>query len=184
MLLALALSTVLADQASKAYAVAHWKNAPPQMLLGGIFQIRYAENSGAFLSLFANLSPEFRFWFLTIGNGAMIGGLAAYLMSVRKISMPMFLALALLVGGGIGNLIDRVRFQFVIDFFYIEIGILHTGVFNIADMAITSAFVVMLVLAFQRESPAGEKTPEFVPGSRDGDRDAVPSPAAVEGRQS
>ena len=53
-------------------------------------------------------------------------------------------ALSSVISGGIGNLIDRVWRGSVIDFVYIGVGPIHTGVFNIADMAITGGLLVML----------------------------------------
>jgi signal peptidase II len=85
---------------------------------------------------------------LTVANGAVLIALAAYLLAARRMHFWTFLPLALVIGGGIGNLIDRVRFGYVIDFFNLGIGNLRTGIFNVADMAITAGFLIMLPLAF------------------------------------
>ena len=53
-------------------------------------------------------------------------------------------ALSSVISGGVGNLIDRIWRGSVIDFIYIGVGPLHTGVFNIADMAITGGLMLML----------------------------------------
>jgi signal peptidase II len=55
--------------------------------------------------------------------------------------------IAFIIGGGIGNLIDRLRYGgFVTDFIYLAAGPLHTGVFNIADMAITGGVIAIVIL--------------------------------------
>jgi len=162
-LLTLCLVTVGLDQWTKWYAVHHWKGAPPQIYLNGIFRIEYAENHGAFLSLLANTPPEVRFWILTVSNGFILLGLAIGLVVPRRVGMSSFLPLALVVAGGIGNLIDRVRFRYVIDFLNLGIGELRTGIFNVADMAITAGFLLILPFLFQ--SPSSEvPKPDAAPG--------------------
>jgi len=137
-----ALALVL-DQWSKVYAMLHWKDAPVMSFLNDIFRIEYAENHGAFLSLLANMPDEIRFWILTVINGVVLIGLAVYLLAARSISSASFLPLALVVAGGVGNLIDRIRFGYVVDFLNLGIGNLRTGIFNIADMFITAGFLLM-----------------------------------------
>lgn len=150
----LALLTVIVvgvDQWSKVYAVAHWKNAPAQSFLADTFRIQYAQNEGAFLSLFAGLSDPTRFWILTIGNGLLLLAVSVYILRARQMERWAFFALALVVTGGMGNLIDRARFGYVIDYFNIGVGELRSGIFNVADMAITAGFLMMLPLVFRGE---------------------------------
>jgi len=137
-----ALALVL-DQLSKVYAMTHWKDTPVMSFLNDIFRIEYAENHGAFLSLLANMPDEVRFWILTVINGVVLIGLAVYLLAARSVSSASFLPLVLVVAGGVGNLIDRIRFGYVVDFLNLGIGNLRTGIFNIADMFITAGFILM-----------------------------------------
>jgi signal peptidase II len=148
LLLAISAVTVSLDQLSKIYAISHWKGQPPQVFFGDLFRIQYAENDGAFLSLLANMPDAVRFWVLTVINGLVLAGMAGYLLAGRHLNFRTFLPLALIVAGGIGNLIDRIRFNFVVDFFNLGIGNLRTGIFNVADMAITAGFLLMLPLVF------------------------------------
>ncbi|MCA8999859.1 MAG: signal peptidase II [Planctomycetaceae bacterium] len=147
---------VALDQWSKWYAVAHWQGIPRQSFLGDTFRIEYAENHGAFLSFLAGASPEVRFWTLTVMNGLVLVGLAIYLLWSKDVAFWSFFALTLVVGGGIGNLIDRARFHYVIDYFNIGIGSLRSGIFNVADMAITAGFLIMgwLILLDSRQEKA------------------------------
>jgi signal peptidase II len=62
----------------------------------------------------------------------------------RQYSRFEFYAFTLIIGGGIGNLIDRARFQYVVDFLYMGIGKIGTNIFNIADFVIVIGFVMML----------------------------------------
>ncbi len=141
------------DQATKQYAVDHLKGTPPQSYWGDTFRIQYAENPGAFLSLAADLSPTVRFWLLTVSNGIVLAIVGAVLLFRRDIDRLSLIALALILAGGVGNLIDRVTTQegVVIDFLNLGIGGLRTGVFNVADMAITAGFCLLLPHVFRKE---------------------------------
>lgn len=151
----IAVVVVTIDQLSKIYAVSNWKGLPPQSFLGDLFRIEYAQNEGAFLSMFAGLSEQSRFWILVVFNGLILIGVACYLLYDRQVSRWVFFAFAFVVAGGIGNMIDRVRFRYVIDFFNIGVGGIRSGIFNVADMAITAGFLMMLplVLLGERKAP-------------------------------
>lgn len=147
-LTAMILALVGCDQGLKYYAVQNWKGQPDISFAGGMFKIQYAENPGAFLSLLGNFSPEIRFWTLTVANGVLLAGLMIYLLWPSRQHALIFFALGLVLAGGIGNLIDRIRINAVIDFFNLGVGGLRTGIFNIADMAITAGFLLMLPLVY------------------------------------
>lgn len=143
------------DQASKVYAMQHWRATAmePLSFLGGIFRIQYAENPGAFLSLFGGLDPAVRFWVLTVVNGVILAGVGVCLLLAWPRDLWSWTALALILAGGIGNLIDRIRFEnHVIDFLILSTGPLaipwfgeiRTGIFNVADVAITGGFLMLL----------------------------------------
>jgi signal peptidase II len=140
------------DQATKHFAQRHLKGAAPLSYWGDTFRIQYAENPGAFLSLAANLPAAARFWLLTVINGVVLGAVGLYLALKRDLDGLSLAALALILAGGIGNLIDRVTLGgIVVDFLNVGIGGLRTGVFNIADMAITGGFLLLFPSLFQRE---------------------------------
>ena len=151
LLLVLLVSLVGCDQASKEYAVTHWKGQPRQSYLGDLFRIEYAENSGAFLSLFGNLSPNVRYAILVIGNGLLMMVLVIGILLMPQIDRWSYLAWALVFAGGIGNLIDRIRINAVIDFLNLGIGPVRTGIFNVADMAITAGFLMLVPQIFRGE---------------------------------
>jgi signal peptidase II len=117
--------------------------------LGGSVRLEYMENPGAFLSLGARLPDEARLWLLTIGVGVVLA-ILAYFLFRRKYGTSMTVALSLLLGGGASNLFDRAfRPQgTVIDFMNIGIGSLRTGVFNVADVAITTGVCIMVLDSF------------------------------------
>lgn len=167
LMLVLLVSLVGCDQASKQYAVTHWKNQPRQSYVNDVFRIEYAENRGAFLNLFGNLAPAVRYAILVVGNGVLLVVLAVAILWMPQIDRWSYIAWAMVFAGGIGNLIDRIRINAVIDFLNLGIGPLRTGIFNVADMAITAGFVMLLPQIFRGEAKEPEAQP--VPG--------IPSPA-------
>ncbi|MFO1096332.1 MAG: signal peptidase II [Planctomycetaceae bacterium] len=157
------------DQASKGYATDHWQHTErnPMLVVGQSFFIQYAVNRGAFLSLFANLPEQVRLLLLVVMNGIVLSGVAFVLLFRSGWNKWTFVALALLLAGGVGNLIDRLSLGGVIDFMVIDfsaltgIGWLRTGVFNVADVAITTGFLMLLPQLMRKDPkrpPAAEAT--------------------------
>jgi signal peptidase II len=143
--LALLILLILAvDQQTKSLARQNLRGHSPKHF--GVVTLIYAENAGAFLSIGSNLPQRLR---TTIFDGIVtivLAVAAVVLFRGRVQSRGDEVALALIIAGGAGNLIDRLRFGGrVSDFLYLSAGALHTGVFNIADMAIT--FGVLWLLA-------------------------------------
>lgn len=133
-LLLLLLGTVGCDQAAKQLARVRLGDGTIVRLPAGLGELRLAENPGAFLSLGATLPDWMRVWVFTIGVGVGLGALFLYLVCRREMNWLVFLGLALVLGGGISNLIDRVwQAGLVTDYVLLRLGPLHTGVFNLAD---------------------------------------------------
>jgi signal peptidase II len=144
----LVLALLVFDQATKYAARAYLMGAEPILLLNGLARLQYAENSGAFLSLGAGLPPAAQFWIFTALVPIVLGGLVYFVVkSTHHVTNPMAIAIALLVAGGVGNLIDRLLNEGrVIDFMVVGYGWLRTGIFNVADMAIMAG-VILLALS-------------------------------------
>ena len=143
--LALVVTCVGCDQVTKALAAEHLAGRPPVLMLGGVLRLLYAENTGAFLSLGSGLPEAARLWIFVVITGAVLGLLLVYGLTHRDTLRPFeVVALALVVGGGIGNLLDRIFLGLVRDFLFLGVGVLRTGVFNVADMAITGGALLML----------------------------------------
>lgn len=141
--LLLMITTVGCDQITKDIAQERLAAAAPIDYLGGIFTLQYAENTGAFLSFGADFSPTVRFWIFTIGASLLLVPAAVYLFRGR-ISFWTSFGLSLLIGGGIGNLIDRATIGYVIDFMNVGIGSLRSGIFNVADVAIITGAILLI----------------------------------------
>jgi signal peptidase II len=146
------------DQAAKAIAKQTLSSSPPISLLQGIVQFQYAENPGAFLSLGAGLPARTRFLWGVVFIGLTQVVLLGYLFRSTSLSWSQKIGLSLFLGGGLGNLIDRIANDGqVIDFVSLGVGSLRTGIFNVADVAITAG--VLLVLFARGEDPAPSLPP-------------------------
>lgn len=138
--------TVSCDQATKQLAISGLRDGPGHSFLGGFFQLGYAENPGAFLSLFGGLSPQLRFWLLTGGVGTLLLAMIVYALRNRQLTRLQFAGFALFAGGGVSNWLDRVfNDGRVVDFMLMGIGPLRTGVFNVADVAILAGVGLFLL---------------------------------------
>lgn len=120
----------------------------PIIYLGGVFQLVYAENPGAFLGMGSELPKSLRF---IIFGLFVVVGLAVMLWSLikNKMNLSDLLAYSFILAGGIGNVIDRLTHDngHVIDFLFLDFQVapfLRTGVFNVADMAIVLGFFIAL----------------------------------------
>lgn len=133
------------DQATKAVAKNHLSQARPISYLGGTFRLQYMENTGAFMSLGSTMSAESRFWLLIVLTGISVVGMFVLVLMHRGLRPACVIGLSLIIGGGFGNLIDRIfNNGAVIDFMNIGIGGLRTGIFNIADVAITTGALTLI----------------------------------------
>ncbi len=105
------------------------------------------ENSGAFLSAGDSMSKASKQIFLTlIPIVTMILGLV-YLF-LKPVSGNMLVGLCFVIGGGVGNLFDRILYGSVTDFLYLKFGIFQTGIFNMADVSIMAGMSVILLQFF------------------------------------
>lgn len=150
-LMLLVAAIVGLDQWTKSLARTFLAFSPPRRMFGGLLTLLYAENSGAFLSVGSGLAPGVRT--ALFGVVVAIGlAVATWLLFSGKLhERSEAVAIAMMVGGGVGNVIDRFfRAGRVTDFLYLSAGPLHTGVFNVADMAITGSVIWLFAGTFRK----------------------------------
>jgi signal peptidase II len=109
------------------------------------------ENSGAFLSAGDSMSKASKQIFLTlIPIFAMVLGL--FYLFLKPVSGNMLIGLCFVIGGGVGNLFDRILYGSVTDFLYVKFGIFQTGIFNMADVSImTGMFLAVLQFFIKKD---------------------------------
>jgi signal peptidase II len=163
LILVLTLFCVSCDQVTKHVATSKLVGKDPIVLLAGTLRIQYAENEGAFLGLGSRMSPALRFWVFTVGSSVLLLWVLIILMKQRGDGWLRVGALALIAGGGVGNLVDRARQGFVVDFLNVGVGSLRTGIFNVADLAITCGVVVLMLEYFGARKSEVEPAPSGDP---------------------
>ncbi len=151
-LLAIVLTCVGCDQATKTLATRHLAGGETLSFLGGTVRLEYAENTGSFLGLGSSLPSVVRFWVFTVLVGVGLFALLVYLIRARRLRRGQAVLLGLIFAGGLGNLLDRALFGFVRDFMIVGVGDLRTGVFNLADFAITTG-ALLLLLQLRKDEP-------------------------------
>jgi signal peptidase II len=134
------------DQVLKKVAGSFLRDFPPISLFNDFVHLQYAENKGIMLSIGASFSAETRFWIFIVAVGLMLMAMLAYVLWSREMDRMQIVAWALVVSGGIGNLIDRItRDGAVIDFISIGFGVVRTGVFNLADALVFAGVFLLLI---------------------------------------
>jgi signal peptidase II len=149
-LASIAVISVGCDQFTKSVAQERLPHGEVQSFLGDTLRLQLAHNYGAFLSLGASLSPEWRHGLWSIGVGIVLLGMLFYAVFAKAMDRPTLIALALIIAGGLSNLYDRLAYGgYVIDFLNVGIGPLRTGIFNVADMGIMAGAFIMLWTALR-----------------------------------
>ncbi|MFL5777706.1 MAG: signal peptidase II [Chloroflexota bacterium] len=139
--LGLAGAIVLVDQLTKAWLVGRVAPGEVVRVLGDYIRLVDSQNSGALFGLFHDQAVLFG-----LASLAVIGLIVAYHGRSGR-NTYLSIALGLLLGGAIGNLLDRLRLGYVVDFVDIGIGDLRWYTFNVADSAISLAIVLLVLLA-------------------------------------
>ena len=137
----LAAAIIVVDQATKAWVVANVDPARPLIIIGDNLRLVVSHNTGALFGLFRDQAPLF-----ALLSAGVIGLIAWYHGRTGR-STYMTIALGLLLGGAIGNFVDRFRLGYVVDFVDAGIGNLRWYTFNVADSAISTALVLLLAVA-------------------------------------
>lgn len=139
-------STVLLlflDQFTKHLASTNLKDGNSIILIPGVFQLHYLENRGAAFGMMQGM----KVWFV-IGTILLLGMIIVlYWRSPmeRKFKWARF-TMIFLAAGALGNLTDRLRLDYVVDFFYFEL--INFPIFNIADIYVTCGMILLILLAF------------------------------------
>lgn len=116
-----------------------------------VLSLTWVENRGVSMGLLQADGAKER-WILT-GVTALIAAGVAWWMR-KETNRIDILALALVLGGALGNIVDRVRFGYVVDFVHVHVGAWSFYVFNVADAAITIGVAILLLRAFFERKPA------------------------------
>ncbi len=149
LLIAIAGLVLLLDQLTKLYIVSRFSLYESVTIIEDFFHITYIRNPGAAFGIFAGSAASFRIpFFLTLSFVAIIGMLFFYKTVTEKL---LRIALSFILGGALGNMIDRARLGEVIDFIDVHWYSNHWPAFNVADSAITIGVGLMILDMFIKE---------------------------------
>jgi len=119
-------------------------------LINNFLTLTKIENTGAFLSLGQSLPQPIKILLLTILPLLVLGLAFIYLLIKKNLSNLTIMGICFIVGGGIGNIYDRLIYGSVTDFLHMDFVIFQTGIFNMADVSImTGTFIVLFESYFK-----------------------------------
>ncbi|MFT5429738.1 MAG: lipoprotein signal peptidase [Myxococcota bacterium] len=138
----------------------------PVEIIAGFTQLKYAENPGAAWGLLSDLPDTVRRWFFFIVSIIAMSVLSYLFFSLGPRQHLPALGFATILSGAVGNFIDRLRFNYVIDFIDMYVGGSHWPTYNIADVAISLGVGILLVEALVKREQS------FLAGNKPGAQDA------------
>lgn len=146
-ILAIVLLNIGCDQISKKVVRKNVLSREYIELIDDHFILTNVENTGAMLGFGASFSPIIKVILLQVLPLLVLLILLYRVLTKKTIGNWLVVAFAFVIGGGIGNLIDRIAYGSVTDFFQIRLGVLKTGIFNMADVAVTFGVILILLLS-------------------------------------
>lgn len=150
---ALAAAVVVADQVSKALVTGSLTPGQSVDVIGETVRIVFGQNSGALFGLFKDNAAMFG-----LVSIAVVGVIVIYHARAAG-TLYLTVTLGLLLGGAIGNMIDRLRLGYVVDFVDIGLGALRFYTFNVADSAISLAILLLFIAAIRPSLVEGPARP-------------------------
>ena len=126
------------DQAAKFFAAGLLQEAGSRPLLQNVFHLTYVENRGAGWGMFSDHT-----WILTVVTFIAVVAAVIYMVVKRPKNKVFLIGFTFIIGGAVGNLVDRIRLGYVIDFF--DFTLIDFPVFNIADCFITIGAIIFAV---------------------------------------
>ncbi len=129
-------------------------------VIGENFILMNVENSGAFLGMGSDLNPTLRIIFLLILPIIVLGFVLRHILKDKTIDNWSLFAFSSIIGGGIANVFDRIVYGSVTDFFFIDLGgVFRTGIFNMADVSVTTGMIMLLIASFKKKKEQNQDAP-------------------------
>lgn len=137
------------DQISKVLVRANVEPKSQDSIIGEVFTLHNVENTGAFLGIGSDLSPTIKLLLLLILPVIVLGLVVVHIIREKSIDKMSLIGFCCIIGGGIANVYDRFAYGSVTDFLHLDFGgKLRTGIFNIADMSVTTGMIMILMASF------------------------------------
>ena len=146
-ILSVVLCNIGCDQVSKNVVRNNVATDEIISMMNNHLTVTHVENSGAFLSIGDSLSKPVKNILLSLLPLLALSFGIVYAYTKQHLSLVPLLSLCFILGGGIGNIFDRIMYGSVTDFLHIDFGIFQTGIFNMADVSITTGAIMLAVHA-------------------------------------
>ena len=145
--------SIALDQFSKVWVRSNFENYSEKNLIGEFFTLIKVENTGAFLGMGSELSEIPRILLLIVLPVVVLISITIYTYIEKTLDKISIIGFSLIIGGGIANIFDRIVYGSVTDFLYINLaGVFKTGIFNVADLSVTTGMILILISSFKRKS--------------------------------
>lgn len=150
--------TIAADQISKVIVrnniIGRNEINPGEQIpvIGDYFVLMNVENAGAFLGMGSDLNPTLRILLLLILPILVLGFVLRHILRDKTLDQWSLFAFASIIGGGIANVYDRIVYGSVTDFLFIDLGgVFKTGIFNLADLSVTTGMIILVFMSFKKK---------------------------------
>jgi len=154
----LVIANIAADQISKFWVRATVESGSSSPIIGELLTLRNVENEGAFLGMGSDLSEPLRIILLLILPTAVLLFVLYYVFKEKQMDKLSLIGFSCVVGGGIANVFDRFVYGSVTDFLFIDLGFVRTGIFNIADLSVTTGMILILWSSLKQHKRVKENT--------------------------
>jgi signal peptidase II len=154
------LGVIALDQWTKWLVEIHLPQHAAQPIVPSFLNLTHVRNTGVAFGLFASHGMNGGSWLLTLLGLAALAAVAIYFWFASPHDRLLLVSLALVVGGAVGNLIDRMSSGAVTDFIDVYVGTWHWPSFNVADSAISIGIVLMAIDSFRSRKKVSETTSE------------------------
>ena len=145
----LIIFNIAIDQITKVFVRSTLVYQKSEQVIGDYFQLIWVENKGAFLGMGSDMNETLRLIFLLILPTLVLGYVVYYIIKTKNLDRISLIAFCCIVGGGIANVFDRFAFGQVTDFFFIDLGgVFKTGIFNVADLSVTTGLFMLIFSNF------------------------------------
>ena len=147
----LIILSIFFDQLSKFWIRNNIESYNEIELIGSFFTLIRVENSGAFLGMGSELPYIPKLILLIVFPIVVLVAVSIYTYMDKKLDNLSLVGFSLIIGGGVANIFDRIVYGSVTDFLYINLGgFLKTGIFNIADLSVTTGMILILIASFKK----------------------------------
>ena len=147
------LLSIASDQISKIWVRNNFESYTETSIIGDVFTLIKVENSGAFLGMGSELSETFRILLLIVLPIIVLVSITVYTYIEKTLDKNSIIGFSLIIGGGIANIFDRIVYGSVTDFLYLNFGgIFKTGIFNVADLSVTTGMILILISSFKNKN--------------------------------